>query len=830
MPETDNREPKNASQSDGINANVSGDMTVGGDVAGRDKIVTTTTTAGGHIIQAEAGATVIVGPTPAAPAAEDEAPAPGEPPFKGLQYFDEADTDLFFGRELLTAKIIGQLRNDRCLVVVGASGSGKSSIVRAGLVPALKRGEPLADGTTPPEGSSRWLIHILTPTAHPLEELAERLTRDVESVTALETLINDLKATPRTLHFKSRRVTGHASAERLLLVVDQFEELFTACREEAERKAFIDNLITAVETDGPTIVVITLRADFYTHCAQYTNLREVLAKRQEYIGPMNAEELRRAIEEPAKRGGWELESGLVDILLKDVGNEPGALPLLSHALLETWKRRRGSTLTFAGYAESGRVHGAIAKTAEAVFNQLKPEQQAIARRIFLRLTELGEGTQDTRRRAALSELILHPEDASALEAVLKILSDARLITTDDKTAEVAHEALIREWPTLRNWLEEDREGLYTHRRLTEAAQEWDKLNRDPGALYRGLRLVRALEWVKAHYEMLSTLERDFIEASRKSESQEDALFANISELSNSLDLDRVFARALQLATDMVNVERGSIFILDLQSDQLIHRAAMGGDKPLAEGGELAPFRRGEGLVGWVIKNRQGVVIGDLDNDPRWIRVPDHSPKHKSALAVPLMANEDVLGAMILLSPQHNAFDEDQLRLGAAIATPVGAAINNAELYRLIRDQAERLGTLLRAQQEEATKSRAILEGISDGVLVTDAEEKIILVNVACERILGVNRASILGQSLAEFTSIYGAAGRKVAEAIALWSLDPSTFHPGEFLAEQLELEDKRILSVHVAPVTTGEEYLGSVSVIRDITQEVNRPMSQSSQT
>ena len=173
-------------------------------------------------------------------------------------------------------------------------------------------------------------------------------------------------------------------------------------RESAERKAFVDNLLYASGIpstsqaaegvgqgggDGPTIVVITLRADFYAHCAEFDDLREALAKRQEYIGPMNAVELRRAIEEPARRNGWEFEPGLVDLLLRDVGDEPGALPLLSHALLETWKRRRGHTLTLAGYHESGGVHGAIAKTAETVYRQLKSDQQIIARSIFLRLTE-----------------------------------------------------------------------------------------------------------------------------------------------------------------------------------------------------------------------------------------------------------------------------------------------------------------------------------------------------------------------------------------------------------------------------------------------------------
>ncbi len=209
---------------------------------------------------------------------------------------------------------------------------------------------------------------------------------------------------------------------------------------------------------------------------------------------MSDEELRRAIEEPGRRGRWEFEPGLVNLLLHDVGvyaghtPEPGALPLLSHALLETWQRRRGRTLTLSGYTSSGGVRSAIAETAEAVFaDQFTHEQKAIARRIFLRLTELGNETStgDTRRRATFDELILKPEEAEATWTVLKALADARLITTHQDSAEVAHEALIREWPTLHGWLEDNREGLRLQRHLTETAQEWSSADRDPDLLYRG---------------------------------------------------------------------------------------------------------------------------------------------------------------------------------------------------------------------------------------------------------------------------------------------------------------------------------------------------------
>jgi WD40 repeat protein/transcriptional regulator with XRE-family HTH domain len=446
----------------------------------------------------------------------EDAPGLGLCPYKGLNYFDEADADLFVGREALTARLAerlfsltsgGSADETRFLAVIGASGSGKSSLVRAGLVPASRWDKKSAD----------WLIHVLSPTAHPLESLAANLLPENESVTTVATLMDDLTRDPRSLQIFAKRTLRGTNNARLLLVVDQFEELFALCRSEEERGSFIGNLLSAAsEADGPVIVVITLRADFYAHCANYIQLREALAKNQEYIGAMNRDELRRAIEEPAGRGRWEFEPGLVDLLLREAGQEPGALPLLSHALMETWQRRRGRMMTLSGYISSGGIRGAIAETAEAVFaDQFTREQQQIARRIFLRLTELGDETStgDTRRRARLDELILKPEEKNLTQTVLKVLADARLITTDEDSIEVAHEALIREWPTLRNWLEDNREGLRLHRQLTEAAQEWEKMFRLPEMLYRGARLTQAQEWAETHREEMNELEQEFLETS-----------------------------------------------------------------------------------------------------------------------------------------------------------------------------------------------------------------------------------------------------------------------------------------------------------------------------
>lgn len=423
-------------------------------------------------------------------ARQEDAPAPGITPYKGLLFFDEPDADLFFGREALTARLaehvidLGLRASPRFLAVVGASGSGKSSLVRAGLAAALKR--------------VGWETCIFTPTANPGK--------------ALEKSLNSLRA---------------KNGERILILVDQFEEVFTLCRDETERIAFIERLVSlAPEKSKNMTVVIALRADFYSHCAQYPLLRQAVAAEQEYIGQMTAAELHRAIEEPARHGGWEFEPGLVDALLNDIGAQgasepqPGALPLLSHALLTTWERRRGRTFTVDDYHASGGVRGAIAETAESVFNdQLNRQQQELARDVFLRLTELGEGTEDTRRRAALNELVRQSAEAAQLRAVLNTLADARLITLNEDSAEVAHEALIREWQRLHEWLVLDREGLLLHRHLTESAHEWEGREYDPAELYRGARLAQAREWALVNKERLNAVEQAFLTASVDQEQQ-----------------------------------------------------------------------------------------------------------------------------------------------------------------------------------------------------------------------------------------------------------------------------------------------------------------------
>ncbi len=524
--------------------------------------------AGGNIIQNIQYIYQNIVPTAEIKDIEDLPPEPGDPPYQGLQYFDEEQADRFFGREALTARIVSRLAQVHFLTIIGASGSGKSSLVRAGVIPALRGGEALADGTLPPQDSQLWDIRTFNPGAHPLEALAANLVVQSDSVQVVMSLEKDLAQEKRTLGVAARQILAKTKQRRLLLVIDQFEEIFTQCRQDAERRAFIDNILTAADPAGglPVSILLTLRADYYAQVAEHDALRDQIAQNQEFIGAMSRDELARAIVEPAAQGNWKLQEGLVEIILDDIGDEPGALPLLSHALLETWKRRRGRVMTLSGYTEAGGVRGAIAHTAEMVFQQrLTPQQRPIARMIFTRLAEIGQDALDTRRRAPFSELITRSTDENTIQAVLSILTDARLVTTgtvepgDVKVVEVAHEALIREWPTLRNWLNENRQSLLIQRQITEAASEWEKLERDPGALYRGARLQQTLEWASQNNGMLSLQEQAFLDASQQAAKEEAERLRRLARLGQRQKILAGLAGVLVLAVVLVIMAANGFF-------------------------------------------------------------------------------------------------------------------------------------------------------------------------------------------------------------------------------------------------------------------------------
>ena len=444
--------------------------------------------------------------------------SPDTCPYRGLEAFGEEHAPFFFGRDHDIALAMVKLSGSRFLAVLGPSGSGKSSLLRAGIVPALRR------GALP--GSEGWTIRTLTPGPRPLTTLVAQLTGLFPGKPMQQTL-DELWGDPRTLDLAaSLGLAERPAGDRLVLVVDQLEEVFTLCREEAERTAFLASLVYAATVPGGRVVVVVgMRADFYHRAAAYPDLRSAVADEQFLVGPLDVEGLRRVIEEPAQSVNLELEAGLVETILADVGGRQGTLPLLEHVLLEVWRRRRGTMLTLEAYVASGRLEGALAQRANEIYSAFTPAQQEVTRRVLLRLIEPGEATEDTRRRAEMEELFPATEDDADVEVVVTALADQRLVTvgrdeiSGRRVVDITHEALIRGWPKLQAWINEDREALRAHRRLTDAATEWDRSGRDEGLLYRGARLAL---WQERSAEHLNDFERAFLDASRQREERERA--------------------------------------------------------------------------------------------------------------------------------------------------------------------------------------------------------------------------------------------------------------------------------------------------------------------
>ncbi|MGW0549021.1 nSTAND1 domain-containing NTPase, partial [Streptomyces altiplanensis] len=495
--------------------------------------------AGGRLVRLAAGVPSARRPTaPPLPG-----PADAVCPYRGLAAFGPEHAQWFFGRERATAELVGRLAEragSGPLAVVASSGAGKSSLLRAGLVPALRR------GALPVEGSSGWPVVVCTPTAHPLKELL----RCVAGALGAEPGVGPqaLRARPRQLADAVRPLLA-AGPGRLVLLVDQFEETFTLCADEAERRAFVSALCalaTPAEGDTgrpPGVVVLGVRADFSGRCLDHPELAAVFSHGLFALGPMTGAELRESITRPAERAGLSLEPGLVGLLLRDVGAggtgrggqddlapaSPGALPLLAHALLVTWQQRTDRTLTVAGYETTGGIHGAVARTAEDVFTRLLPAEQEMARRVLVRLVQVGagdggsagggDGDAVTRRRGSREGMLAQLPDRRGVEAALDAFVRARLITVDSDAVEITHEALLRAWPRLRGWIGADRAGLLVHQQLAEAAAEWVREGRDAGLLYRGTRLAAAREWADrtGRRAELTGQEAEFLDACRAEE-------------------------------------------------------------------------------------------------------------------------------------------------------------------------------------------------------------------------------------------------------------------------------------------------------------------------
>ncbi|GHE03866.1 nSTAND1 domain-containing NTPase [Streptomyces alanosinicus] len=495
-----------------------------------------------------------VGDRPAPDAEEDRRPpeqtppvAGGVCPYRGLAPYRQEDARWFFGRERSTGALVAQLRaaerTGGLVMLVGASGAGKSSLLNAGLVPALRAGalRERPGGPGDPAGAPARTAGAATPTltvngrepgdcvlhllpgADPLGELVRRIP-DLTEVAAdarraeREAMENPAlpgSDAPRVARAAREAVSEWAAREvpaesRPVVVVDQFEEAFTLCADEADRRTFIQLLHAACTQPAgscgpaPVLVVLGIRADFYEQCLGYPELADALQHRHMVLGPLTSAELREAVTGPAKAVGLELEPGLAELIVREVSadgprgaHDAGVLPLLSHALLATWQRRKAGRLTLAGYRAAGGIQGAVAATAERAWTGLDPAARTAARLLLLRLVRLGEDTQATRRRGTRRQLAEESADPGKTEESLEALVRARLVTLDAETVEITHEALLHAWPRLRHWIDDDRGDQLLRQRLEEDGRSWEDSERDSSLLYRGSRLDQARTWARS---------------------------------------------------------------------------------------------------------------------------------------------------------------------------------------------------------------------------------------------------------------------------------------------------------------------------------------------
>jgi uncharacterized caspase-like protein len=430
-------------------------------------------------------------------------------PYQDLRYFDLVDADFFFGRTALTSKLVDKIRTSNFLSVLGASGSGKSSVVRAGLLYKFKLGQTIS-------GSDRWeYYNPITPGQHPLQRLEQEVGMSAEAWAD-----HLLKTT----------------AERVVLVVDQFEECFTLCHNLEERQQFFSALLETLEqADSKLCLVLVMRADFLGQCAEYPRLAAKLRQLEsiELVPPMNRQELTEAIVEPAQKVGLTVEPNLVTQIIEDVEKAPGSLPLMEFALTKLWETRKepylDSLTLFAYNQELGGLKGTLEKHANRVYESLagiSPSAQQVAQHIFLELTQLGEGTEDTRRRVRKTDLMVVKQSPELVETVLQKLTEAKLVVTDEQQqgtekvaiVDVTHEILIRHWKLLRTWLDENRIALIKKRHIEEEAKEWENSAkpREPAYLLQGKKLeeVELFQRTYVHTLPLSLLTREFIQVSK----------------------------------------------------------------------------------------------------------------------------------------------------------------------------------------------------------------------------------------------------------------------------------------------------------------------------
>ena len=534
------------------------------------------------------------------PRIDGSARLPARNPYKGLRPFGEADAGDFFGREDLVERLLERLgqvaRAGRLLFVVGPSGSGKSSVVRAGLIPALRAGRL--------PGSERWPIAIMLPGTHPLQALASALAAAVPALASSRDAFRIPSSIVGATHdtaLAAALATATAPDEPVLLVLDQAEELFTLA-DEPSRAQFLAQLLAALAApDSRLLVAATLRADTLTYPLRVPGLGELIRAGVELVTPLDRNALERAIVQPAEKVGATLEPGLASEIIADLGRQPGELPLLQYSLTELFARGDGTRLVRTDYLAIGGVAGALARRADEALDALAPPERELARQVFLRLVAVGPAGDPAARRVPRGELEALAADPAQLNTVLEAFAGRRLLsfdrdtTTGEGTVEIAHEALVARWPRLANWVDEARDDLIMLRRVAEATADWLKSGRERGFLLSGAQLDRLAGWAASTHLRLDPGQRALLDASLDERQRQ--VDAELARAGREHTLERRAASRLRV---LAAVLLGAVIVTSWLS--------------LALYGQGETAREQEQIA--VARERAAASIGGLGQDPR----------------------------------------------------------------------------------------------------------------------------------------------------------------------------------------------------------------------
>lgn len=625
-------------------------------------------------------------------------------PYKGLRPFREEDAGEFFGRDTLIEELLDKLKNNpRFLAIVGPSGSGKSSIAMAGLIPRLRAGAL--------QNSENWLyLEQALPGSNPIEELMLSLP-GVEGM-SMASIEDELKQSIRSLYLIGRKLARQGD-KRIVLLIDQFEELFTQTADESIRRQFLDIIYTAVtEMNSPWTIILTLRADFYDKPLNYSDFGNLLDANSKGIVKMTTEELRSVIEEPAIQEKLQFEANLIGDILFELPDDSGALPLLQFMLDQLFQKHDGLVLRHSAYTEIGGVQGALAQHAETSYNNLSDQtHKDMARALFVRLVEPGATERETtRRRTPLSELETGKANSEQRRTVQEIFVNARLLITHDNTIEVIHEALIREWKRLGNWITEAYRDIHLQHSISRDTEKWyEEGQPESDYLYSGARLIEALDWLRRQQMdlyIVSEQEETFIQASENYQKEQsiflesyaeqsreleeerdrkDMLYQMTSGLARTLDMEQLLERSLGMVSKAVGAHDGVIMLSDPATDNLYSRAWINPNNIIYIEDEDVNTHPAEGLAEWLIHDDVSgddvVLVDDLNEEKYW-NEKGRETGLRSALAVMLKNNEDLMGVMVLMSKEVAAFTENHLKLLVPAANEVAKSINSADLYQL----------------------------------------------------------------------------------------------------------------------------------------------------